>query len=433
MLYNHHMNIHDLRNSALIPYHYAQAFLAANHYDYPASAMTVIGVTGTNGKTSTCFMIYHALKKAGYKVGMMSTIGMAMGEELEKRAGHMTTETPKLLNKHIAEMREAGIQYLVLEVSSHALAQNRVFGIPFDIAVMTNVTPEHLDYHRTFERYRAAKMKLFRMVADEAKRGGSGIGIVNADDPSGKYFAHLVPHPISYGVKDTNADLKATRVKVTSKGVEYYTRIDKEAYHIKVNIPGEFYVYNSLAAVAVCHALGLTREQIEDGIADLKGVEGRMERIETDRGFDVIIDYAHTPDSYRRMLPDLQKSTKGKVYIITGAEGHRDNGKFGTMGELAGKYSDEVILTEQDPMDEDVRQLSEMIAKGVRKTGKEEGKGLTFIESRQEAVNHAVSKAQVGDLILLLGMGHQKTIERKNGKEPWSEREAVEKALESAK
>lgn len=427
------MNIHDIRNSVLVPYHHAQAFFAANHYDYPASAMTVIGVTGTNGKTSTCFMIYHTLKKAGFKVGMLTTIGMAMGDEIEKKPGHMTTDSPKTLNKHIATMREAGIQYLVLEVSSHALAQGRVLGIPFDIVVMTNVTPEHLDYHRTFERYRAAKMKLFRLCADEAKRGGRGIGVVNADDPSGKYFAHLVPKPISYGVKDSQADLRATRIKVTTGGVEYYTRIDKEAYHIKVNLAGEFYVYNSLAAVAVCHSLGLSREQIEAGLADLSGVEGRMEHVETGRGFDVIVDYAHTPDSYRQMLPALQKVTKGRIFLITGAEGHRDPGKFAPMGEAAGQYADEVILTELDCMDEDVRDLSEKIAVGVRKTGKTEGHGLTFIDDRQEAITHAIKEAQKGDLVLLLGVGHQKTLERADGQHPWSEREAVEKALEATK
>ena len=240
----------NVRNAVLVPYHWMQGFLAANHYDYPASAMTVIGVTGTNGKTSTCFMIYNTLKQAGYKVGMMTTIGNAVSDgELKSKGGHMTTAGAKELNRQIADMRASGIQYLVLEVSSHALAQGRIFGVPIDIAVMTNVTPEHLDYHRTFERYRRAKLKLFEMAARESRHGGRGVGIVNADDPSARYFTSMVPHSVTYGIE--NGDLKATRVKATTKGVEYYVRIDKQSYHIKVNIPGEFYVYNSLAAVAV--------------------------------------------------------------------------------------------------------------------------------------------------------------------------------------
>ena len=179
----------NVRNAVLVPYHWMQGFLAANHYDYPASAMTVIGVTGTNGKTSTCFMIYNTLKQAGYKVGMMTTIGNAVSDgELKSKGGHMTTAGAKELNRQIADMRASGIQYLVLEVSSHALAQGRIFGVPIDIAVMTNVTPEHLDYHRTFERYRRAKLKLFEMAARESKHGGRGVGIVNADDPSARYF-----------------------------------------------------------------------------------------------------------------------------------------------------------------------------------------------------------------------------------------------------
>ena len=234
--------LRDIYNSVMVPYHKAMGFLAANHNDYPASAMTVIGVTGTNGKTSTCFMIYNTLKLAGYKVGMMTTIGNAISDgELKSKGGHMTTGDTWLVNKQIAEMRDQGIQYLVLEVSSHALAQGRIMGVPIDIAVMTNVTPEHLDYHRTFERYRLAKMKLFKMAANNAKHGGRGVGVVNADDSSAKYFTTTVPNPITYGIHD--GDLKATRIKLSNKGVEYYVRIDKQSYHIKVNIPGEFYVY----------------------------------------------------------------------------------------------------------------------------------------------------------------------------------------------
>ena len=308
-------------------------------------------------------MIYNTLKQAGYKVGMMTTIGNAVSDgELKSKGGHMTTAGAKELNRQIADMRASGIQYLVLEVSSHALAQGRIFGVPIDIAVMTNVTPEHLDYHRTFERYRRAKLKLFEMAARESRHGGRGVGIVNADDPSARYFTSMVPHSVTYGIE--NGDLKATRVKATTKGVEYYVRIDKQPYHIKVNIPGEFYVYNSLAAVAVCHQLGLSKDEIESGISSLTGVEGRMSRVPNDLDINVIVDYAHTPDSYEKMLPGIRRATRGKVYIVCGAAGKRDRSKFPTMGQLAAKYSDLVILTEEDPQGP-VRPLSELLAKGM--------------------------------------------------------------------
>ena len=419
--------LRDIYNSVMVPYHKAMGFLAANHNDYPASTMTVIGVTGTNGKTSTCFMIYNTLKLAGYRVGMMTTIGNAISDgELKSKGGHMTTGDTWLVNKQIAEMRDQGIQYLVLEVSSHALAQGRIMGVPIDIAVMTNVTPEHLDYHRTFERYRLAKMKLFKMVANNAKHGGRGVGVVNADDPSVKYFTTTVPSPITYGVHD--GDLRATRIKLSNKGVEYYVRIDKQSYHIKVNIPGEFYVYNSLAAVATCHALGLNKQQIEEGISSLKGVDGRMSSVDNDFGIDIIVDYAHTPDSYEKMLPGIRKSTKGKVYIVCGAAGQRDRSKFPEMGRLANKYSDLVILTEEDPKGE-VRPLSELVAKGIRDDGGKEGEDFVYIDDRQAAIDKAIDLAKKNDTVLLLGMGHQKTIDRANGTVAWSDRAAAEKAL----
>lgn len=389
--------------------------------------MTVIGVTGTNGKTSTCYMIYNTLLAAGYKVAMMTTVSTAIMGETEEQLGHMTTADPRLLNKKIAAMRDAGVQYLVLEVSSHALAQGRVFGIPFDIAVMTNVTPEHLDYHRTFARYRAAKVKLFRMMADNAKHGGRGVGIVNADDPSAKWFIRECPTALTYGIN--GGDLRATRIKLTAKGVEYYTRLDKQAFHIKVKIPGRFYVYNSLAAVAACHALGLSKQQIEQGIANLDGVEGRMNRIETGLGFDVIVDYAHTPDAYQQVLPDVKQAAKGKVILICGVEGDRDNSKFADMGRIAADNTDIVILTEQDAGKHNVRQLSELMAKGLREKGKTDGKDLLFIDDRRAAIEQAVSLADKGDVILLFGMGHEKVMDRANGPEPWNDTEQAKAVI----
>ncbi|MDO4271401.1 MAG: UDP-N-acetylmuramoyl-L-alanyl-D-glutamate--2,6-diaminopimelate ligase [Candidatus Saccharibacteria bacterium] len=414
-------------NGLVVPYHHLKGFMSANHYDYPASAMTVIGVTGTNGKTSTCCMIYNTLLQAGLKAAMITTVKTSIFGEDEAQLGHMTTADTRLVNKKIAQMRDKGVQYLVLEVSSHALSQGRVFGIPIDIAVMTNVAPEHLDYHRTFERYRQAKVKLFTMLADNAKRGGRGVGIINADDPSARYFAAVTPQVTSYGI--AKGDIRATRVQSTTKGVDYYTRIDKQAYHIKVNIPGEIYVYNSLAAVAACHALGIEKADIEQGIASLAGVDGRMERIENELGFDVIVDYAHTPDAYEKILPDIRKATKGKLIIVSGAAGERDNSKFAKMGELAAESADLLILTEEDAGPVEVRKLSELVAKGARKAGMVEDDNLLFINNRHDALEKALHSARKGDTVLLLGMGHEKQIDRANGPEPWNDAAAAREIM----
>lgn len=425
------LNLTDIRNSVMVPVHTVRAFFEANKFDYPASSMTVIGVTGTNGKTTTSFMIYNMLLKAGYKVGLMSTVANAIGNQMTAQSAHMTTADAGTMNRRLAKMRDAGVQYLVIEVSSHALAQHRVFGIPFDIVVETNVTEEHLDYHRTFKRYREAKMKLFKLCASQAKRGGRGVGVINADDPSAGYFVKEVPTPITYGVK--GGKMQARRVKLTAKGVEYYVKYDKTSYHIKTQIPGEFNVYNSLAAATVGIQLGLDKKQIEDGIYSLSGVEGRMNRIDEGQDFDVILDFAHTPDAYEKLLPGLTKLAKGKVITLFGGAGERDQEKLPLMGEIAAKHSDIVILTEDDPRG-NVRAQSEKLAKGARKAGKKDDKNLLFIDNRVAAIEKAMELANKGDMVILMGKGHEKTIARANADEPWSEtlvtRYAILKAMD---
>lgn len=423
----------DIRNSVMVPVHAVRAFMKANKYDYPASSMTVIGVTGTNGKTTTCFMIYNMLLKAGYKVGLMSTVANAIGDQMTAQSAHMTTADAGTMNKRLAKMRDAGVQYLVIEVSSHALAQHRVFGIPFDIVVETNVTEEHLDYHRTFKRYREAKMKLFKLCANNAKRGGRGVGIANADDPSVGYFVREVPTPITYGINA--GQMRARQVKLTAKGVEYYLKHNKTTYHIKTQIPGEFNVYNSLAAASVGIQLGLDKQQIEDGIYSLASVEGRMNRIDEGQDFDVIIDFAHTPDAYEKLLPGLTKLAKGKVITLFGGAGERDQEKLPLMGKIAAENSDIVILTEDDPRG-NVRAQSEKLAKGARKAGKKDNKDLLFIDDRVAAIEKAMELANKGDMVVLMGKGHEKTIARANADEPWNEalvaRYAILKVLDKA-
>jgi UDP-N-acetylmuramoyl-L-alanyl-D-glutamate--2,6-diaminopimelate ligase len=396
---------------------------------YPAHSMKVIGVTGTNGKTSTCFMIHRMLHDAGYKVGLMSTVAYGIGDDIRPQVHHMTNVPMPELMKRLQWMRSQGVEWLVLETTSHALAQNRVYGVPYSVAVLTNLTHEHLDYHKTFENYRAAKVKLFQRANKNHK--GLQLGVVNADDPNVRYFTEAIAHPIKYGID--NGDVRAEHVKLSSDGVQYDTTIEGKKYHINCHIPGSFNVYNSLAAVCVGHALGLSEQQIEQGIAGLAGVEGRMTRIDEGQDFSVIVDFAHTPDSFEKLFKDLKPVVKGKLIVLFGSAGRRDEAKRAIQGELAGTYADEVVITEEDDRDIDGMQILDQIAEGAEKAGKHRDKDLFFVHDRPEAIQFAVNRAKKGDTVLLLGKGHEKTIERADGEHPWDEIGTAHEALKKRK
>jgi UDP-N-acetylmuramoyl-L-alanyl-D-glutamate--2,6-diaminopimelate ligase len=410
----------------VLPLHRARAFRAASKYDYPAAAMKVIGITGTNGKTTTAFMVHKMLSQAGYKVGLMTTVAYGVGDNLKPQVAHMTTVSAGLLNKRIAAMRDAGAEYLVLEVTSHALAQYRTFGIPIDVAVMTNITHEHLDYHKTFANYLGAKRKLFKLA--QKTHGGKKIGVINADDPAAAIFADDIANPLTYGVE--KGDLQARQVKLSPSGIDYYVKTDGQKLHIRSSIPGEFNVYNSLAAVGVGLSYGLTPEQMEQGSAARKTVEGRMVRIDGGQKFKVVIDYAHTPDSFEKLLSDFRRSTKGKLIVMFGSAGRRDETKRAVQGEIAGKFADIVVLTEEDDRDIDGEEILSQIAGGVERSGKELKKDLFKVHDRTAAIEFALKQAESpDDVVMLLGKGHEKTIERADGEHPWNESEMAQKIL----
>lgn len=404
--------------------HGVEAVVIGALHGFPARKLRVIGVTGTNGKTTTTFMIHRMLHEAGYKVGLMSTVAYGVGDDIKPQIEHMTTVSTPVLNKRMKAMIADGAEWLVLETSSHALAQNRVFGVPYEIAVMTNVTHEHLDYHGTFERYRDAKKKLFTMTNSR-----NGFGVINADDPSAELFAAAIGNSVTYGIKD--GALRATKLKLTPAGSNYVAKIDDERYPVTCNIPGEFNVSNSLAAVSVGRHLGLTPEQIQKGIATLSHVEGRMTRIDEGQAFTVIVDYAHTPDSFEKLLSDLRTSTKGKLIVMFGsAGGRRDPAKRPIQGEIAGRYADEVVLTEEDDRDTDGMQILEEIANGAIGAGKQRDTDMFLVHDRSEAIAFSLTRATgVDDVVMLLGKGHEKSIERADGEYPWNETEEARKAL----
>ncbi len=405
-------------DNLVLPYHFGKAVMYGTLNGFPGRKLKVIGVTGTNGKTTTSFMIWKMLNNSGRRTGVMTTVGWGV-DEIHEQMEHMTTVDCGVLNKRIRKIVEDGADYLVLELTSHALAQYRAIGVPIEVAVMTNVTHEHLDYHKTFERYRDAKRKLFK----QAK-----YGVINADDATAGYFEEDIDEYVTYGIN--YGDLRAEKVKLLPDGVEY--KVD--GLNIRTQVAGKFNVSNSLAAVAVGRRLGLSDEEIEKGINALTEVEGRMVSVDEGQDFTAIMDYAHTPDAFEKLLPDMKKATKGKLIVMFGsAGGRRDPSKREPMGELAGKYADIVVLTEEDDRDTPGMEILEQIAKGAREYGKKDDKDLFLILDRPSAILKACKLAKKGDTVLFLGKGNEKTIERAHGADAYYELDEIKKALKKIK
>ncbi len=409
------------------PYgHLLETILANIRYKFPARDLKIIGVTGTDGKTTTSTLITSILRQAGLKVGMITTISIDLGDGKAKpNPTRLTSITAFDLMKNLAKMRDAKVDWVVLETTSHALAQNRVWGVPFSVGVMTNVTHEHLDYHRTFERYRDAKFKLFKLT--DRNKKGLQVGVVNADDESGEVFASAVKKPIRYGLK--HGDLKASKIKTSPKGSNFEAKFGAAELEIDLKIPGSFNVYNALAAIGTGLALGLDDKVIERGIAALESVEGRMNTIDEGQDFTVIVDYAHTPESFEKIFKEVRPITEGQLIAVFGSAGRRDEAKRPIQGEVAGKMADVVIITEEDDRDVDGNQIMEEIASGAETAGKKRDRNLYLIHDRRKAIEAAIMNAQKGDTVLLLGKGHEKSILGPNGKREWDEIAEARKAL----
>jgi len=411
------------------PYgHLGEAVLMNVRYGFPGKKLRIIGVTGTNGKTTTSFLIHRLLHESGIKAGLLTTVANGIGDNITPQTEHITTAQAGVLQRKLREYAQAGLEWVVVETSSHSLAQYRVWGVPYEIAVMTNITHEHLDYHGTFENYVEAKRRLFKI----ANKHGLRFGVVNKQDPSADKFVKTVANSTTYGIG--TGELSATNVKLAAGYSTYTATIDGDSYDIRVNIPGEFNVSNSLAAIAVGRKLGLSKAEIEKGIAALKGVAGRMNVIDEGQKFQVIVDFASTPDAFERFFESVRPLTKGKLIAVFGSAGRRDEAKRAVQGRIAGQNADIVIVTEEDDRDVDGHKIMEEIAVGARSAGKKDDKDLFKILNREEAIGFAMTQAtSKDDVVVLLGKGHELTIERADGVYPWNEADVARAALQELK
>jgi len=370
----------------------AMALTAKEFYDNPLSNIDLIGVTGTNGKTTVTYLVKSILDTAGKKTGLIGTIVSMIGDK--KTYSDRTTPESLDLQKIFREMADCGVESVAMEVSSHSLALKRVEGCAFDVGIFTNLTRDHLDFHGTFENYRQAKASLFDL---------SECAVINIDDESGRMMLSGVKKRIvTYGI-EREADVYASDIEVSSKGVRFKLHLPNGSDFINLKIPGIFSVYNGLAAASAMYSVGITLDIIKEGLEAVTGVPGRFELLDTGTDYSVILDYAHTPDGLENILRTAKEFAKGRVITLFGCGGDRDPGKRPVMGEIAAKFSDLCVVTSDNPRTEEPMSIIEDILPGVRKANCQH----IVVENRRNAIETALKEARAGDVVILAGKGHE--------------------------
>lgn len=410
----------------------ALASLSAALYDFPARKLTVIGVTGTDGKTTTTNLIHALMVNAGLKAGMISTVNAVVGNQVLDTGFHVTTPDAPQVQKYLSQMVAAGLTHTVLETTSHGLAQHRVDECEIDVAVITNITHEHLDYHGSYEDYRAAKGRLFNYLENtvEKPQGNPRLAVLNRDDDSYQYLSAISGrNQVSYGLSQ-HADIRAEMIENCSDGLQFVIIGNGFRFAVKTALVGIFNVYNCLAAAAVgILGLGISLEKIREGIAQLQSIPGRMERISMGQDFTALVDFAHTPNALARALETAQSLTQGDVIVVFGSAGLRDRQKRKMMAEIAVQIADYSILTAEDPRTESLDEILEEMAVGARKGGGNENKDFIRIADRGGAIMHAVQLAKPGDLVIICGKGHEQSMCFGEVEYPWDDRIALQAAL----
>lgn len=417
------MTLHVMWQGIKNIYHLFQAVVAITINGFPSEKMTVIGVTGTDGKTTTSSLLYHILRTAGKKAALISTVGAIINDKKYDVGFHVTTPNSFAVQSYIKKAKKAGVKYLVLETTSHALDQHRVTGVHFDVGVVTNITKEHLDYHKTYERYVKAKVKLLQKAE---------VAVLNKDDRS-------------YTVIKSSSRKVIKYKKVVTFGLKTDADVNPHVFKFSTKLVGKFNQYNCLAAIAALRQLHIPDETIRKGIATYHAPEGRQE-IVYNKDFMVINDFAHTPASFLGILPEVKKLAKGRLIHVFGSAGQRDKYKRPEMGKASAEYADVIVLTAEDPRDESVEKIMEEIAGGIKnskfeirnpkqipnsKSEIQNSKKYVFqIPDRKGAIEFAISLAQKGDVVLLTGKGHEKSMNYGKGEEEWNETKVALDAIQ---
>lgn len=393
-------------------------------YGNPARKLRVIAATGTNGKTTTINFLNEILKEAGYKTAMFSTANIEIAGEKQINDTNSTTATVSRLQKFFARAVKADVEFALVEATSHALDQHKFAGVDFEMAIMTNLTQDHLDYHGSMENYAAAKAKLFEMKPRFA--------VLNSDDEYFEYFDKFEAseQKITYGTSET-ADARIEKVKLYKKGSEAQITLDTTVkIEAATNLPGKFNVYNMTAAIAAAWLLGVQPEEIQEGVANLEAISGRFERAIEGLPFDVIVDYAHTPDGLKKVLETAKSITKNRVILVFGACGDRDKSKRPIMGEIAVKNADRIFLTDEENYTEDAEKIRAEIKSGM---GEKLPASVQEIADRREAIKAALRAAQKGDIVLITGLGHEVYRIIDGQKVEWNDSEVVREIVKELK
>ena len=403
-------------------YRISRARLISARYGHPARRLRVIGVTGTNGKTTTVNYLNEIFKEAGYKTAMFSTAVIEIAGNRRANDLNATVPTVGEIQRFFLEAKRAKVDFVVMEFPSHALDQHKLDGVPVEAAIMTNLTQDHLDYHGTMELYAAAKAKLFKLEPKYI--------ILNRDDEWFEYFNQFPARSqkIHYGWHE-DAEARITHTKLYKKGTEATLLIDHQTkLELATALPGEFNVANMAAAVSCAYLLGVNKDDIVEGVANLEEIPGRFERVDNDRDIDIIVDYAHTPDGLEKLLQAARAITKGRVILVFGSCGDRDKGKRPIMGEIAVQHADRIFVTDEESYNEEPDGIRKMILEGVTQAG---GDGKTTeIADRREAIAKALSIARKGDTVLVTGLGHEVYRIINGERVPWNDTSVITELLD---
>ena len=416
----------------------ALAWLVAAFYGFPARQLTMIGVTGTDGKTTTANLIYHILLAAGLNAGIISTVSAVIGEESIDTGFHVTTPEAPDVQRYLARMVDAGLSHVVLEATSHGLDQQRVAACEFDVGVVTNITHEHLDYHGTYEAYRAAKARLFTGLSETTAKpqGNPRLAVLNRDDGSYEYLSQVTPasgvtrvRHLAYSLSP-GTEIWAEDIRQEADGMRFTAHGPGFVIPVACSLVGNYNVSNCLAAIAATVAgLGVSPEAAARGIAKMRGVPGRMERIDLGQDFTAYVDFAHTPNALRVTLETARRMTQGRVIAVFGSAGLRDRAKRRMMAEVSGELADVTILTAEDPRTESLEAILAEMADAAQSRGAVEGKTLWQIADRGQAIRTAVEGARPGDLVIACGKGHEQSMCFGATEYPWDDRIAMNAAL----